>query len=516
MRYIILNIYAIVTLLYIATPITMSAQNFSKFTWEGAFTGNKAVWNPGDSLNTYSVNGIDITVQIIDPYLQNTTPSNPSDYGDYTESNSFYGRGNLSYQIRTQQSKLPTHLKFSFSKPVFLDSFQIWDIDMLQSTTDLKNTYVDSVHVSASNAFGDVPLTIKPLKETGKSYTISGQSIYANCIAGVNGNVLHNDSIAAVQLNSAVGIKELTISFANSGEDDGISNSQALKVTGFLFKEVLGSISGTVYNNETNSPLAGAKLLLLDPSGNAVLDKNGIPITFTTGPLGTYRFDQLHLGSYTIREINPTGYDSTSDADGSNDDLIHTVINVAQLESSENDFYDQPAKPLAVKITNFSAEMVVANVLNAKWSVDVESYTYQYILSMSYDGITYDRIAEVYANGDTKYSENVSYPYKGVTYVKLEELDLSGQLHDLGIIIIRSNLVDMHIFPNPSSDFINISGEGIEKYEIIDACGRIMKYGETNSTNYNQSIDIQDLNLGQYILNVHSANGSVAFKFLKI
>ena len=46
---------------------------------------------------------------------------------------------------------------------------------------------------------------------------------------------------------------------------------------------------------------------------------------------------------------------------------------------------------------------------------------------------------------------------------KLEELDMSGQLHDLGIIIIRSNLVDMQIFPNPSSDFINISGEGIEK-----------------------------------------------------
>ena len=63
--------------------------------------------------------------------------------------------------------------------------------------------------------------------------------------------------------------------------------------------------------------------------------------------------------------------------------------------------------------------MVDANVLNAKWSVDVESYTYQYILSMSYDGITYDRVlAEVYANGATKYSENVSYPYKGVTYVK--------------------------------------------------------------------------------------------------
>ena len=94
MRYIILNIYAIVTLFYIATN-NNERSNFSKFTWEGAFTGNKAVWNPGDSINTYSVNGIDITVQIIILISKIMTPSNPSDYGDYTESNSFMGVGNL-------------------------------------------------------------------------------------------------------------------------------------------------------------------------------------------------------------------------------------------------------------------------------------------------------------------------------------------------------------------------------------------------------------------------------------
>nr|MBP9056534.1 hypothetical protein [Saprospiraceae bacterium] len=56
------------------------------FTWEGAYTGNKAVWKVNDTLQTYSnINAVDVQLRLIDPFNQNTDTGNPSEFNDYTK-----------------------------------------------------------------------------------------------------------------------------------------------------------------------------------------------------------------------------------------------------------------------------------------------------------------------------------------------------------------------------------------------------------------------------------------------
>ena len=102
----------------------------------------------------------------------------------------------------------------------------------------------------------------------------------------------------------------------------------------------LGKISGSVFVDQNadgiidgvdTDPIFGVTIELLT---------NGVVyMTTTTKEDGSYEFNGLPPGDYTIRELDPPGYISTTDKDGENDNLI-TVTLPFGGESIENDFYD--------------------------------------------------------------------------------------------------------------------------------------------------------------------------------
>ena len=132
------------------------------------------------------------------------------------------------------------------------------------------------------------------------------------------------------------------------GDETPIVMTPGLVVVEKNFVEILlGSISGYVYVDA--SPLAGVTLTLLDGSGNPVDgDPNtpGVqPITTVTDSTGFYRFTGLMPGTYQIAQTQPFGYNSSSDVDGGNLDIIGdvTVITVLPgVENTDNDFIETP------------------------------------------------------------------------------------------------------------------------------------------------------------------------------
>lgn len=83
-------------------------------------------------------------------------------------------------------------------------------------------------------------------------------------------------------------------------------------------------ISGFVYfdNGAGNQPLAGVTLNLLDQFGAPVLDAGSLPITALSSAAGSYSFPGLAPGSYQVSQDQPSGYQSLSDTDGANNNLI--------------------------------------------------------------------------------------------------------------------------------------------------------------------------------------------------
>ncbi|QDO95525.1 T9SS type A sorting domain-containing protein [Formosa sediminum] len=80
----------------------------------------------------------------------------------------------------------------------------------------------------------------------------------------------------------------------------------------------------------------------------------------------------------------------------------------------------------------------------------------------------------------------------------------------LGINDVYAENVSLKLFPNPSSDFIQISGlKATEKYEIFNVLGSVVKSGVISD---NQKIRISNLMKGIYILKLEKGN---TIKFVK-
>lgn len=99
----------------------------------------------------------------------------------------------------------------------------------------------------------------------------------------------------------------------DSGND--FVEEQPVSIAGAVFADTDGNGSG-------DTGLAGVTLLLLDGSGNPVLDGSNQPVTTVTAANGTYLFGNLPPGSYRVSQDQPGGYSSVSDVDGANNNLI--------------------------------------------------------------------------------------------------------------------------------------------------------------------------------------------------
>jgi large repetitive protein len=95
-----------------------------------------------------------------------------------------------------------------------------------------------------------------------------------------------------------------------------------------------GSISGTVLkdtdaDNDGDLPISGVVIRLLNSLGSPILDGLGQPVTATTDVNGNYSFGGLVPGNYCVSQDQPTNFNSVSDSDGPNDNIIGNVTPIA-------------------------------------------------------------------------------------------------------------------------------------------------------------------------------------------
>ncbi|MBI1838070.1 MAG: T9SS type A sorting domain-containing protein [Flavobacteriia bacterium] len=84
---------------------------------------------------------------------------------------------------------------------------------------------------------------------------------------------------------------------------------------------------------------------------------------------------------------------------------------------------------------------------------------------------------------------------------------------DLSAKVPEINKVEIAIFPNPTSDFLEVkTNESIQKIEIIDLLGKNVLVSEVIES----GINISHLNKGYYIVNVTTVNGNYKSVFEKL
>ncbi|MGL4173047.1 MAG: SdrD B-like domain-containing protein [Actinomycetota bacterium] len=111
-----------------------------------------------------------------------------------------------------------------------------------------------------------------------------------------------------------------------------------------------GTINGAVFvdadrDGRKDSGEAGIKGVTIELTGTDIFG-NTITRTTTTGADGTYRFEDLPPGEYTIRQRQPNGYDDGTDSSGSGGSAGNDVITITLEPGAEvlasNNFAELP------------------------------------------------------------------------------------------------------------------------------------------------------------------------------
>jgi hypothetical protein len=509
--------------LSIAAHSQGNAFNPVNFTWEGAPTGNKAKWKANDTFNEYkNVGGVDVKVKMIDPFGVNTTTAHPSEFNDWTKTNTFYGKGNFAVQITSTASRQPVCLEFSFSKPVYLNRFNVYDIDMIQSGSNLWSTYQDSIYVFASNINGNVPLIFQSIT-ANPTYTIYNQSAKARYLIGVNGDVSHYDPDGAVRIYSLVPVEVFTLCYANGSEDDGLSNSHAISIPGFEFAELIGSISGYVLEDLTDKPLAGSLLTLYNDNGQPVTNKAGVLMQQITGADGYYNFPLLPMGKYRVVQVNPPDYLSVRDTDGPNDEMINATLDINYPNSMNNNFYEIQTAPLAANLSDIWLRQLSKNNYLLRWKAAAETNIDYYDIALSEDRAIF------YSAGTVKSFNKVGMLYdfnfisiaSGKVYVRLSQSDYDGKTVVLGTLSLDDNIAIAApiVYPNPFSEGVTIDVSGIEdnfeRYQLYNTQQQIVASGYITSGTSKIMLELKSYARGIYYLTLYGGQKNKVLMLVK-
>ena len=102
-----------------------------------------------------------------------------------------------------------------------------------------------------------------------------------------------------------------------------------VEATGYDYGEIGGSIAGVVFNDENNNGIqdptdAGIPGVIVVLTG---VDGNGVPVTVTatTTASGTYRFENLPAGTYTLTERQPADFQDGIDTAGTGGGTVPTA-----------------------------------------------------------------------------------------------------------------------------------------------------------------------------------------------
>jgi hypothetical protein len=492
-----------------------------KFTWEGDTIGNKAVWKVDDVLNIYNIGNTQIKVSLSDPFGVNTTTLNPSDQNDYTKSNAYYGPGSLMLQTTATALNQPVCLTFEFSNPTILQNFNVFDIDYIGRGRP-ESSYQDSLSFAAAMNGRNVPLSLNYMSAF-PTYNIMGQSAKSKYFVNANGDINHFDLRGGVTISSNnIAINSFTLCHANGSQDDGLSNSHAVRIPGFDFCVAgIGTISGKVKNISGSETYAGSEIQLFDTLGFPVKNMAGNPYIITTGEDGTYFFDSIPFGVYDVIQLNdPTGATSIDDADGGNDNKIRIILDINNPDAVDKDFIEYFA-PLPVRFGSLKTSWKSEHEVLLDWFTFSEVNNHFFTVYFSTNGTDFIEVGKIMANGSRNSEKQYSFvhqPGEGNTlYYKLSQTDFDGKFTDLATSILRTSRpsLDIRVFPNPGTDFINLSGLDVENettFIIYNTLGKIVDKGVIHHGN----ISITHFPAGTYFIQLNDVqNQQLTLSFCK-
>ncbi len=177
---------------------------------------------------------------------------------------------------------------------------------------------------------------------------------------------------------------------------------------------------------------------------------------------------------------------------------------------------------LPIKLTSFQAN-TNNNTVNLNWKVTQEVGIKNYEVEKSNDGITFNKVGTVNANGNPTYNYNDIYS-NGISYYKLKINETNGATSYSATLKIKNNGKAFNlnnIYPTPATSTLNVNvsstKNGTVTYTITDITGKIVANNNlpivTGTTD--NTINVTNLKAGMYYLKLVANGVTINEKFVK-
>lgn len=184
----------------------------------------------------------------------------------------------------------------------------------------------------------------------------------------------------------------------------------------------------------------------------------------------------------------------------------------AFVQSSDGDYsfgdairIDTRENTLPVSLTDFFVEYYNRDV-ELVWVTASEINNDYFTIEKSDDAQSWEYVDDVVGNGNTNYQSEYRYKINDTDrarYYRLSQTDFDGTSVDLGIVNVKTNVsneTEISIYPNPTSDFINIKDCRGERVYIYNSLGSLISDYNIDNENDITTIDLRNFEVGYYSL----------------
>ncbi len=183
--------------------------------------------------------------------------------------------------------------------------------------------------------------------------------------------------------------------------------------------------------------------------------------------------------------------------------------------------YDNPPCiiPLPIQLLDFTATES-GDVVYLKWQTATEISNDYFTVERSSNGSNWQEISKMTGAGNSStalsYSTVDSTPLDGVSYYRLKQTDFDGRFSysTIEAVTIKKYSSGLSIYPNPTKNIINVSGDKdeLDELKIVDVLGNdvtnLTKQTKINTTQV--QIDLSQLTTGIYYLKTKNSINKVS------
>ncbi|MCJ0741399.1 T9SS type A sorting domain-containing protein [Pedobacter montanisoli] len=243
---------------------------------------------------------------------------------------------------------------------------------------------------------------------------------------------------------------------------------------------------------------------------------SGTSVTFTASPnFSQYIFkvngNAMQTGAGNTYTYTPLNNDIVS---------VEAALNGCSAPAASITMQVDPSLP--IRLYSFTVQKEQQKV-KVNWQTLTETNNKEFIVGRSTDGIHYTEIAKVPGAINSlsrKYYQVVdATPAPRINYYKLEQLDLNGQLTEIGIKALDFSFTgnQLSLYPNPVKNVLNINfvSNTFNQLQLSDVTGKVIYQAQLNAQTQAHQINLSGYPVGVYILLLKGAQQQLQQKVIK-